>query len=212
MPRDWLAWHDAYDRPDGWLSDRLGVVRSAVGGRLESAPPGSIRVLSLCAGDGRDVLPVAAGHARRADVRGRLVELDPVLADRARSAAGPAGLAVEVVTGDAADPANLVDAVPADLVLLCGIFGNIVPSDVHSTVSALPMLCATGAIVVWTRHRRSPDLTPSIRRWCADVGCRELAFESAGAGAWSVGVAQYLREPAVLDLAGRLFVFRDDLW
>jgi hypothetical protein len=31
-----------------------------------------------------------------------------------------------------------IDAVPADLVMLCGIFGNINDSDVERTVSAAP--------------------------------------------------------------------------
>lgn len=40
------------------------------------------------------------------------------------------------------------DAVPADLVLLCGIFGNIPDADVQATVRAAPQLCAPGAEVV----------------------------------------------------------------
>ncbi len=56
-------------------------------------------------------------------------------------------------------------AVPAQIVVVCGIFGNITVSDIQATVAALPSLCAPAALVLWTRHRSPPDLTPAIRSW-----------------------------------------------
>jgi hypothetical protein len=47
--------------------------------------------------------------------------------------------------------------------------------DIRRCVGLLPMLCAEGATVVWTRHRRSPDLTPQIR-------CRVLRARMGRAG------------------------------
>jgi hypothetical protein len=41
-------------------------------------------------------------------------------------------------------------AVPAEIVLVCGIFGNITVSDIQATVAALPSVCAPGALVLWT--------------------------------------------------------------
>ena len=52
----------------------------------------------------------------------------------------------------------------------CGIFGNITGSDIQATVAALPSPCAPGALVLWTRHRSSPDLTPAIRSWFREAG------------------------------------------
>ena len=69
------------------LARRLATVQGMIGAALDSAPPGPISLISLCAGDGRDVLGVLPGHPRCADVRGRLVELDPELAERARERA-----------------------------------------------------------------------------------------------------------------------------
>ena len=67
------------------------------------AKPGPLRAISLCAGQGRDLISALAGHPRRYDVRARLVELDPRNTETARQAAQAAGLPrVEVVTGDAA--------------------------------------------------------------------------------------------------------------
>ena len=43
---------------------------------LDHAPAGDMRLISLCAGQGRDVIGVLAGHPRRGGVRARLVVLD----------------------------------------------------------------------------------------------------------------------------------------
>jgi predicted RNA methylase len=99
---DWHAWHDDYDRPGTSLARRLQAVQLQIRTVLESARPGPLRVISLCAGQGRDLLGVLADHPRRDDVRARLVELDPRIAAVAETRARAAGLdRVEIVTGDA---------------------------------------------------------------------------------------------------------------
>ena len=157
---DWLRWHAGYDEPGSPYAQRLIVVQEQIGAALDRAAPGSVRLLSLCAGQGRDVLPVLAMHPRGGDVVGRLVELDPELCAVARAGAPPG---VEVVQGDAGTITACAGAVPADLLLLCGIFGNVPDDDIANTVRAVPSLLANGGTVVWTRHRRDPDLTPRIR-------------------------------------------------
>lgn len=47
----------------------------------------------------------------------------------------PRRLRVVVVCGDASVTSAYVGAVPADLVLLCGIFGNISDADIRATVA-----------------------------------------------------------------------------
>jgi integrase len=51
-------------------------------------------VISLCAGDGRDLLEALSTHPRRADVHGLLVELDPDIAESARSVQDPVRILV----------------------------------------------------------------------------------------------------------------------
>ena len=63
--RDWLAWHRDYDEPGSLLSRRLELVQGHLHAELEHAPAGGIRLISLCAGQGRDVIGVLAGHPRR---------------------------------------------------------------------------------------------------------------------------------------------------
>lgn len=203
---DWVRWHDNYDDPDGRYAHRLSAVRAQVRLAVDRAEQGPVRVLSLCAGDGRDVLPVLAAHPRRVDVAGRLVEWDPRLCAAARAVA-PAR--VEVVRADAGTTASCRGAVPADVLLLCGIFGNVADGDVARTVAAVPSLLSAGGTVVWTRHTGEPDLTPSVRAWFADAGVGETAFVSGrGRGEpWAVGAGVLTAAGPPPEPDRRLFTF-----
>ncbi|MGC9963490.1 MAG: class I SAM-dependent methyltransferase family protein [Acidimicrobiales bacterium] len=188
--RDWLEWHRSYDEPGSALSVRLSLVQAHITRALDEAAPGEIRVVSMCAGQGRDLIGAAEGHPRRLDIRARLVELDPRNASVARELADAAGLPnVEVVTGDASVSDAYLGVAPAQVVLACGIFGNISDDDIQRCVALLPMLCEADATLVWTRHRRPPDLTPDVRRWFEAAGFEEIAFDEppglpyVGAGA-----------------------------
>ena len=177
-PSYWVRWHESYGDPDSALSQRLRVVQVAVRRSLDDAPAGPVRIVSMCAGQGRDVIDVVAEHPRRPDVEALLVELDPGLAAFARAHADDAGLgaAVRVVEGDASRCVVYAEAVPAQVILVCGVFGNISPADIAATVGALPGFCTPGASVIWTRHRLPPDATPVIRELFAEAGFDEVSF------------------------------------
>ncbi len=167
--------------------------------------------MSACAGDGRDVLAVLADRSDVDDVQAVLVELDPTLAEAARQYAADVGLTnVEVRTADAGHAASYHDAVPADLVLLCGVFGNVPDDDVRRMVSAVPQLAAPGATVIWTRSRRAPDLTSQIRAWFADVGCNEVAWNAPADELFSVGVHRFAGTTKALERDQTWFRFRTD--
>ena len=169
--RDWHEWHDRYDEPESLLARRLAVVQDRISRILDAAPAGEIKVLSMCAGQGRDLLGVLEHHPRRADVNAVLVELDPRNAAAARERAEELGLhRVEVVTGDAALTDNYLSHAPADLVMVCGVFGNITPEDIEHTIAHCAALCRPGGATIWTRHRREPDLVPRICDWFAEEG------------------------------------------
>jgi hypothetical protein len=209
--RDWVRWHDAYDDPGSSLSVRLGVVRSYLSAALDGAPPGPVSVLSLCAGQGRDVLGVLPGHPRRADVRAVLVESDAHNAAVARRRADAAGLAdrVEVREADASRPPGYADALPADILLLCGIFGNVPAGDIQRIAAAAIGLGRPGSTVIWTRNRRPPDLTPQIRRWFVAAGFDEIGFETPDtATLTAVGAGRQRAASTGPPPDGPLFTFR----
>jgi hypothetical protein len=182
-------------------------VQERIGAALDGFPPGPVRVVSLCAGQGRDLLTVLAEHPRRDDVTARLVELDPRNADLARNAAQEAGLSsVQVVEGDAALTDHYAGFVPADLVLVCGVFGNVTDKDVEATVVACTQLCATAGTVVWTRHRRPPDLVPQICEWFNENGFELLSLSDPGEP-FGLGAHRYAGHPQPLTPTTRIFTF-----
>jgi hypothetical protein len=65
----WAQWHVDYDNPGSALARRLRVVQELLDRALDAASPGPVRLLSLCAGQARDVLGVVLGHPRRDNVR-----------------------------------------------------------------------------------------------------------------------------------------------
>jgi len=208
---NWVRWHGAYQDASSPLSARLALVQAGVRAVLDGHPPGPIRIVSMCAGQGRDVIDVVAGHPRRADVRARLVERDPALVAfaRARAAAAGVGDLIDVVEGDASLAGSYAGALPADLVLVCGVFGNISDEDIRATVLAMPSFCAPGGTAVWTRHRRPPDLTPTILEWFGQAGFAEQSFVAPERYVLSVGRHRLVGAPAAgaLDPDLRLFDF-----
>jgi hypothetical protein len=208
---DWSRWHDAYARLGSALANRLDAVCAQINRRLDATAPHPVRVISACAGDGRDLLGVLAQRSDADRVTALLVEHDVALAARAREVANGVAARIEVRQADAAQSNLYADAVPADLVLLCGIFGNVSDDDVRTTVEAAPQLCALGAEVIWTRHRGHPDLTPYIREWLADAGFDEVAFITPEADdrfdQWSVGVHRLTAQPQPLETGRHWFTF-----
>lgn len=209
VPRDWVAWHAPYDQPGSRLARRLAVVQEQLRRVLDDRR-GEVTLISMCAGQGRDVIPVLSAHPRREGLRALLVELDERNVAIACDAATSAGLQrVEVRCADAALSESYLDYVPADIILACGIFGNISHDDIKRMVEHLPMLAARDATVLWTRGRFSPDdRTPDeIRRWFADAGFKEIAFDAPADSMFSVGVNRLVADPLPYERGVRLFTF-----
>ncbi len=161
------------------------------------------------------MIDVLATHPRAPEVEALLVELDPALVAFARRRAAEAGLGdrVRVEQADASLCRWYAGSVPADLVLVCGIFGNISAEDIAATIQALPAFCHPGAHVVWTRHRRPPDATPVIRAQFAEAGFTEMAFDAPEAFVLGTGRHRLDGDPGAFgpfDPERRLFDFVGD--
>ncbi len=203
---EWVDWHKGYS-PGSPLAKRLAVVQDLIRTALDGCAPGVIRVISVCAGDGRDLLSVLEDHPRRGDVLARLVELDPDLAALGRERAAGISPYIEVVNGDASTTSAYAGFVPADIVLVCGVFGNVTDEDIEWTVDHLPTLCAPGATVIWTRGTFKPDITPVVRAWFEEDGFTELAFVAIPDTTASVGAARLDAPPRAFEPDVRLFTF-----
>lgn len=206
--RDYQDWHRRYDDPGSGLSWRLERVRQHIGDALDGRA-GPARVLSVCAGDGRDLLGVLAERDDADRVSAVLLELDAELAQQARRAAAAAGLGrVQVRTADASSIDAYRDAAPDDVVLMVGIFGNVADEDVWRLVELAPQLCRPGAVLVWSRGRSfsrdlpgvtAGDLNDQVRAKLAAAGFSEVAYETHDStGLPALGVVRYEGPPVEL--------------
>jgi hypothetical protein len=191
--RDWREWHRHYDDPDSPLANRLTAVRTYLRQALAEAPDGEdgvVRLTSICAGEGRDVLPVLAeGNAR--PVSATLIEFDPALAQRARDTAARLGLSrVEVRIADAGATDTYLTMPRAHVLMVCGVFGNISSADTRRTIGTLPALVAPGGFVIWTRGTRqtNPDPSQEIRTRLSARGFAEMSFLTTADGLFRVGM------------------------
>lgn len=207
-PMDWAAWNERYGDPADGLQDRLAVVVAELSAALDEAPPGPLGLLSLCAGQGRDVLEVLARHPRGGEVAAVLLEADEPTVRRGRRRAAAAGLPVQFRCADASQTDTVADVVPADVVLACGVFGNVSDADVRRTVGLLPALCRPGGSVLWTRSRRPPDLVPAVDRWLLGAGFEQCSLTDPEL-AWSVGRYRFAGSPLPLPQGESMFTFVD---
>ena len=70
---DWLMWHTRYEASPR-LQARLTIVRTQIAQAIQACPHASIRFISLCAGDGRDVIGALVNHLRRDYTSAYLIE------------------------------------------------------------------------------------------------------------------------------------------
>jgi len=204
---DWREWHEEYADPESGLSWRRRAVQDRVRAFLDSRP-GPVRVVSACAGEGRDLLEVLAERPHdAARVSGRLVELDPDLAATARQFVADLGVDLEVVQGDAGSTDSYAGAVPADYVMLCGVFGNITDEDIHRTVLAVPTLMSPGAHVVWTRGLFETDLAQTIATWFEASGFERTSYHADDDHGHRVVEHRLVADPRPFRPGEQLFTF-----
>ncbi|AFY45794.1 class I SAM-dependent methyltransferase family protein [Nostoc sp. PCC 7107] len=209
MPKDWYEWHDLY-KTEPRLQQRLEIVREFIGYSLNASPDGAIRIVSVCAGDGRDLLGTLENHPRRNDVHARLVELNPQLVERGRATIESLGLAkqIEFINGDAAIANNYVGAVPADIVIACGVFGNLTEAELNRLLDNLSFLSKPGAFVIWTRgHSNGIPYSENVRKVLSTSGSAEVNFKITATGDMGVGLHRYFGESLPQPKEQQLFVF-----
>jgi hypothetical protein len=115
------------------------------------------------------------------------------------------------VCDDATLASSYEGALPADVLVFCGVLGNIEDRSLRRVINRLPELCAPDAAVVWTRHRRPPDMSRPIRSYLADAGFEERIVEADRA--FAVGTHRLVVEPRPPQETQPLFTFvTDPLW
>jgi hypothetical protein len=210
MPKDWYEWHDLYNT-EPILQQRLEIVREYIAYSLNALPDGAIRVVSVCAGDGRDLLGTLKNHPRAKDVSARLVEINSNLVERGRATIESLGLAkqIEFINGDATLATNYVGAVPADIAIACGVLGHVAEKiELNRLINNLSFLSKKGAFFIWTRgHSDGIFYSDNVRKILSASGFEEVNFKLTATGNMAVGIHRYLGENLPQPKEQQLFVF-----
>lgn len=205
---NWSDWHEKYAEGEPSLTARLQHVQSVLRSYLQKHRGEEIKLIDICAGDGRDIIGVLANEPDPTRVSGLLVEINMSLAAAARKGAAEAGARnITVIEGDAADLSIYQPFGKADLLLLCGVFGNISEADMLRTVEYLPMLCKPGARITWTLNRKYADKLDTLRAAWRAHSFTETEYWESERSIYAVGSNVYSGEHVDLDSKISLFSF-----
>ena len=207
--REWNGWPEqAYQKAHYRL--RLEMVQQHLTECLDAAPSGSVRIISMCAGDGRDVIGAVQSHARRRDVIAWLVELDQHSVAAGVRNAKIAGLdgTVNFRNEDATDYASYPFA-PADILLVCGVWGHVPVCERDLLIRALTRLCKPGGMVVWTRGvSKRPDRVHEIEAHFANSEWEQCRHSFTADQKWAVVSQRYCGPLRELPASGKFFHFQ----
>jgi len=208
---DWAKWHKNYEASPS-LKARLLIVREQLSRCFDLQPPGVFQVLSICAGDARDLIGLLATHPRKMDVKAYLVEDNAELVENGRKVIVEAGFEeqLQFVVADATISSTYLGLVPVDVVLMAGVFGNLRSEEVARLIRNLSSLCKCGGYVVWTRHRRlhnGLNQIALIRRLFSESDFEEILIEDTPDDSFTIGSHRYKGAGQVLRGGIKLFEF-----
>jgi len=207
--RSWTGWPtEAYAQ--NRYQQRLEAVQQHLIERLDSVPCGPIRLISICAGDGRDVIGVLQTHERRKEMSAWLVELDRQSVAAGIRDASLVGLqdTVRFINGDATDYVTYQDIAPADIVLACGVWGHVPAHERVSLTSALAALCRPRGTVTWTRGiSNGTARLDEIESLFVRPTWERMRITLTADKRWAVATYRYGGQSRLLPRTGRIFNF-----
>jgi SAM-dependent methyltransferase len=208
---DWAKWHRGYD---SWppLQARLDAVREQIADALSVCSNRRVRIISLCAGDGRDIIGALVTHPRRKDVSAVLIETNTDLVAQGEAAVAHFNLSphVRFLCADATLSDTYMSIARADIVLVAGVLGNVREADEGRLVQSLRCLCQPGGTVIWTRNVLSRDgehAVERIRELLNDAGFRENTLTRTAPSGFIVGTYTFHGDSQPLSPSMKLFEF-----
>jgi hypothetical protein len=206
----WSGWPEKVYQQNLY-QQRLASVQQHLTRCLDSVPAGRVCILSVCAGDGRDVIGVLTAHPRRRDVSARLVELDPHSVATGVQSVAAAGLQ-DVVTflhADATTYATYQGLTPAEIVLLCGVWGHVPADQRRAVVDALATFCTPGGSLVWTRGiAKGVTRVQEIESLFANSAWEQVGRDITADNNWVVASYRYSGPARTLPASGQIFNFQ----
>ncbi len=207
----WSEWHKSYQTSVALLT-RLRVVRQQIRAAVDECAEGPVRIVSICAGDGRDVIEALSDHPRREDVTAALLDTDAESLERGRAAAREAGLdrQLHFLCADATAAESYAGMVPADVILISGVMGHVDEANIPHFLGSLPMLCKTGGFLVWNRGlvaNRGAEHVRLIRDILLRLEFEERHYEVATRKGFVIGRSRFDGKNLPLDPKRKIFEF-----
>jgi hypothetical protein len=206
----WNSWPDQAYQSDRYQR-RLSAVQEHLAECLDNAPRGSVRVVSICAGDGRDVIGVLGSHRRRQDVAAWLVETSRQSVASGVRQAARAGLenTVHFLNVDATVFETYNNIAPSDILLLCGVWGHVPSGERGQLVRAMTALSKPGGTLIWTRGvSRGLGRLHEVQSLFTVSGWAAARVTLTSDKKWAVVTHRHDGRPQELPASGRLFHFQ----
>jgi 2-polyprenyl-3-methyl-5-hydroxy-6-metoxy-1,4-benzoquinol methylase len=208
---NWSGWPElAYERPK--YRERLRVVQEQIAQCLDEAPHTPLRILSMCAGDGRDVIGVLQSDCQRREVEAYLLELNgqSVTAGIKRAKASGLENVIRFIHADATAYSTYRDLAPFDIVLVCGVWGHVPAQDRAKLIRALASFCKPGASVIWTLKISQGEHRLAEVRTQFDTACWSPVRQVLTSDR-KLAVCTYVYRGATLEVPanGQIFSFRE---
>ena len=208
---DWFKWHTRYEASP-LLQARLTLVRAQIAQAIQACPHASIRLISLCAGDGRDVIGTLGNHPRADHTSAYLIENNPALIAHGEGAIAQCDLLtrVQFMHADATRSTTYQAIAPADVLIVCGVFGNVREANTGQMIEHLRCLCRRQGRVVWTRtvaQPRDQRATALIREQFSAAGFHEMTVQHTTPPGIVVATHAYGGDPYTLRPGVTLFEF-----
>lgn len=208
----WDEWHKHYDH-SSLLQARLQIVRGQISLAFNECDPGLIQAVSICAGDGRDLIHTTSNHPRRNDVRAFLIDKNEQSIARGKLAAEQVGLSQQFhfLKADARLSRSYIGIVPANIIILVGVLGHVRHKEIVRLVQNVPMLCKAGGWLIWAKKLKihtNHNQVLSVRNLLQRSAFKEVQYEETGLDGFAVSRAQFIGPTTPLDPARRLFEFK----
>ena len=184
------SWHYNYEDETSTPYKRTLIVKKLISDYLINK--NNITILSICAGQGRDVLT-----SLNEDTHAYLIDIDKDCIEYAQSYINKNDLHnVFVIEADASLISTYIDNnIPkADLILICGVFGHLSLKDINLTIKSLKQLIKPEGSVIWTKHKFDNDITKEIRNAFDLTGYKEETFISPKEEIFSVGMHKLIND------------------
>jgi hypothetical protein len=146
----WNDWHIIYDDKESAPYKRSLLTQQLINNYLISHKK-NIIILSICSGQARDILPAIAGREDKDRITTYLLDIDKDCLEYAQEYACIHDIPnVHTINKDASLKESYDDIPKADLIVICGLFGHLVPEDIATTASFLAHISDNDAHVIWS--------------------------------------------------------------